>query len=79
MTIKVIERTTKEIEQETQDLFHEIKPLLDKGYSYSKAVREIKQLPYGYPCNNLAWYRNLIEYGEKQGYSYKEFMRTRKQ
>lgn len=69
----IIETTTSQRKQETETLFKKVKPLLDEGLSYNKAVRKVKNLPRTYPCLNLAWFRELIEYGETQGYSYKDY------
>ena len=69
--MRVIEMNTQEREQEIIDLFEAIKPLLDEGYTYNKALRKVKNLT-SLNTNN-AWYRNVIEYGESQGYSKKDY------
>lgn len=74
--IRVIELSTKEREQETQQLFETIQPLLDKGYTYNLALREVKGLETLNTSN--AWYRDVIEYGESQGYSRKEYSKRRR-
>ena len=71
VNMKVIEMNTREREQEIIDLFESIKPLLDEGYSYNKALRKVKNLTS--VNTNNAWYRNVIEYGESQGYSKKDY------
>ena len=69
--MRVVERSTSEREQETRTLFHEIQPYLDKGYSYNQAVKKVKGL--NTVNTNQAWYREVIEYGEKQGYRHKDY------
>jgi hypothetical protein len=71
--IKIIEQSTTEREKETRKLFQAIKPYLDEGMIYSKAVKKVKGLPSSYPCTNLAWFRDVVEYGESKGYSYKKY------
>ena len=70
--INVIEQSTSDRKKATINLFNEIKPYLDEGMIYSKAVKIVKNLPGSYPCTNLAWFRDVVEYGESQGYSYKK-------
>ena len=77
MPITVISQTTAEREAETIKLFNQIKPLLDNGYSYSRAVREVCNIP---PRTNMAsssWYKSLIRYGETQGYLRKDYLRSK--
>lgn len=69
----IIETSTSQRKQETKTLFQKVKPLLDNGLSYNKAVRKIKKLPATYSCSNLAWFRDLVEYGETQGYKYDDY------
>lgn len=71
--IRVIEQTTEERKQETRELFNKIRPLLDNGIMYNKAVKQVKNLPPDYSCTQLAWFRDLIAYGETQGYAYKDY------
>ena len=73
-TIMIIERTTEDCLNETINLFLLIKPLLDQGESYSSAVKQVHKTP----STNLAWYKDLIKYGESQGYPYQDYMRKRK-
>lgn len=69
----IIETTTSQRNQETKKLFNKVKPLLDQGFSYNRSVRKVKNLPRTYACSNLAWFRDLVEYGETQGYLYKDY------
>ena len=72
--IMIIERTDEDCLNETINLFLLIKPLLDDGESYSSAVKKVHKTA----STNLAWYRDLIKYGETQGYPYEKYMRKRK-
>ena len=74
--MRVIELSTKEREQETQQLFEQIKPLLDQGYTYNLALREVKGLETLNTSN--AWYRDVIEYGESQGYNRSDYSYKRR-
>ena len=62
----------------TQKLFEQVKPLLEKGFSYSGAVRKLKGLPKNHNFANMAWYKELLEYGESQGYPRKNHIRSKK-
>lgn len=69
--ITVVCQSTAERKQETKDLFEKVKPYLDKGCSYPQALRAI-----GSKNNNnrkFAWYRDLLDYGETQGYPKKDY------
>ena len=72
MTITVITQTTAERNQETKELFEQIKPLLDEGYSYmtacimvGKANKKLRNRYYSY-----GWFKDLKAYGKTQGYPY---------
>ena len=43
--IKVIERTSEDIDKETQELFQQCKPYLDKGMGFYKACRIVRNIP----------------------------------
>ena len=66
--IKVIETTTAERKQETVDIFQQVKPYLDRGYSLRQAVLKVSDRNITNIKNG--WYRDLIEYCESQGYEY---------
>lgn len=67
MGIKVIEQSTSEREQEIKDIFNEIKPLLDSGVAFTKAVMKYKGYNH-YGFQNLKWYKELRSYAVEQGY-----------
>lgn len=69
--ITIVSQSTKERNKETKELFNQIKPLLDKGMIYSKAIKIVKGLPEDYSLTRRAWYHDLLNYGESQGYPYK--------
>lgn len=71
--ITIVSQSTSERKMETVDLFNQIKPLLDEGMIYSKAIKIVKGLPTGFSLTNRAWFRDLVEYGESQGYPYKKY------
>jgi len=75
MTITVITQTTEERNEETKKLFEQIRPLLDNGYGYMGAVVEIGKVPDKYRNSyyGQAWFRDLKEYGEQQGYPYDDY------
>ena len=68
MSIKVIETSTEERKQETRDIFQQVKPYLDRGYSLRQAVLKVSDRNITNVKNG--WYRDLIEYAEAQGYDY---------
>ena len=73
--INVISQSTAERNQETMDNFEKIRPLLDKGYTYSQAVYEagLCNECSKHTVSNLAWFRELYMYGATQGYPYKDY------
>ena len=71
--ITIISQSTAEREKETKELFEKIKPLLDQGMIYSAAVMKVKNLPYAFNRNKQAWFRDLVAYGESQGYDYDDY------
>lgn len=64
--MEVIEQTTRERNEETKKLFEQIKPLLDEGYTYKKATCTV--LNRKVVNSSASWYKELIQYGETQGY-----------
>lgn len=74
--ITVIEQSTSERQAETRELFEQIQPLLDEGYGYMSALIKIGRVTKsnskcGYYRH--AWFRDLREYGESQGYDYNTY------
>ena len=71
--ITVISQTTSERNEETRQLFEQIRPLLDDGYGYMSALIQIGRVTAVESKNgyyNHAWFRDLRAYGESQGYPY---------
>lgn len=64
--MRIIERSTYERNLETKELFDKIRPLLDDGYSYNKALKVIRNA--NSINTNHGWYKDVVEYGESQGY-----------
>lgn len=69
--INIIQTTTAERKQETITLFEKIRPLLDKGYSFNKALNETTDLSATNP--KKGWFKDLIDYAKTQGYDYYEY------
>ena len=68
MTIRIIEQNTNERRNETRELFKNIQPYLDKGYSLHRAVLTVTGRK---PTNTKnGWYRDLIDYSINKGYDY---------
>ena len=62
----VIERTTDDMDSETVQLFNEIKPLIDNGYSICRAVKTVKNLTS--VNTKLTWYQKVKQYCIDNGY-----------
>lgn len=71
--ITVISQTTQERENETIDLFNNIKPLLDDGYSYISALRKLGRITDKGRVFQRGWFKDLIRYGGTQGYPYEVY------
>ena len=69
--IKIIQQSTAERKQETWELFEKIRPLLDQGYSFNKALTEVTDLSV--TNYRSGWFKDLIEYAKTQGYDYHEY------
>jgi len=72
----IIERTQKDLHNETIQLFQQIKPLLDKGESYHSACKLVRNTST--IGSTHAWYKRLLKYGESQGYPPAEYKRKKK-
>ena len=77
--MRVVERDMEERRLETKNLFNQVKPLLEKGYSYNLAVKKVRN------TNSLntgsGWFKELVESGESKGYlkeNYRSKMGRRK-
>ena len=75
MTITVVSQSTSERRDEAKQLFEQIKPLLDEGYSYMSACvligrckNHLKHQYYKY-----GWFKDLKEHGEAMGYPYSKY------
>ena len=66
--MKVIERTSKEMDAETVELFNQCKPLLDEGYGFHSAIRHVKGMNKSCNFSSLSWYKRFREYAKSQGY-----------
>jgi len=75
--IKVIEQTTSERNKETKKNFELIKQYLDSGYSYTSACIEVG-LGSNRSCSAMRWFKDLREYGESQGYKYKDYKHSKR-
>ena len=78
MSIKVITQSTSERLQETKELFEKIKPFLDDGEIYTNACMKVKNLKRRPRIREGGWFRDVIEYGETQGYKYEDYSYRRK-
>ena len=68
----IIERTDKDLENETRELFEKIKPYLDDGVSFTRALINV-----GKGRNTRSrWYKDIREYTIQQGYEIKKSMRN---
>lgn len=75
MTIRVIQQSTNERKQETIQLWMQVKPLIDEGYSFRQALIKL-----GYKVSNTrnGWYKDLVSYALTQGYDHNEYKWKRK-
>ena len=68
--IRVIETTTAERKAETIALFEKIKPYLNQGYSFKKALEKETDLSINF---KNGWFKDLINYAKTQGYDYHDY------
>ena len=72
--ITIVEQTTNERKQETLDLFEQIKPYLDEGYNYRRALIIVGRITENSRISTRrGWFRDLIKYGASQGYNYHDY------
>ena len=64
----IIERTERDVERETIELFEACKPYLDKGYGFHHAVRIVKGISKTTGLGSQAWYKRFRKYAISQGY-----------
>lgn len=60
MVMKIVERSSADIQKETEELYEQIKPYLDEGYGVHKSVKIVKNT--NSVNTNLGWYKRLVEY-----------------
>lgn len=68
MTIKVIAQSDAERRQETMELFVKIKPFLDEGCSYNKALKCAGIMSENHSWRARRWTRDIVEYAKEKGY-----------
>ena len=70
--ITVVEQTTNERREEARQLFEQIKPYLDEGYSYMNACVLVGRCKVNLRNQyyKYGWFKDLKEYGEAMGYPY---------
>ena len=73
----IIETSTSERMRLAGETFELIKPLLDEGYTYARSIKIVKNLSYHHSISGKAWFKDIVEYGESQGYSRAEYMGKR--
>jgi hypothetical protein len=66
--MKIIERSTDDVDQETLELFNACKPYLDKGMGFYQAIRTVKNIPETSYFGGTSWYKRFREYAATQGY-----------
>ena len=66
--MKVIETSTAERKQETRELFDKVKPFLDDGLSYNKALKQAGIMRTGLSWRQRAYTRDVVELAKEQGY-----------
>lgn len=76
--ITVTGESTSERKEKARRIFEDIRPLLDEGYSYGQALMEKGYFKYSQSAKHFGWSREVVEYGESQGYSYNRPMKYRK-
>ena len=65
--ISIVEQSTAERGQETRELFDKVKPFLDEGLSYDKALKQAGLMTAN-SWKQRAYTRDLVDYAKKQGY-----------
>lgn len=72
--ITVIQQSTSERNEETRELFEEIRPYLDQGYTYKTSLVKVGRIKPSHSLNMRGWFRDLVEYGESEGYRYGDYV-----
>lgn len=66
--MKVIETSTAERRQETRELFDKVKPFLDAGLSYDKALKQAGIMVTCRSWRQRAYTRDVVELAKEHGY-----------
>lgn len=71
--ITIVEQSTSDRKQETQELFNKVKPFLDEGYCYRESLIQVGRITRNSHLNaRRGWFRSLIDYGAVFGYDYRK-------
>lgn len=65
--ISIVEQSTAERRRETRELFDKVKPFLDEGLSYDKALKQAGVMS-ARSWKQRAYTRDVVELAKKQGY-----------
>lgn len=76
--ITVVEQDTNQRYDEIHMNFLKIKPFLDEGYNYNGACVKAGLCNPNSKPSSFRWYKDLIEYGETQGYPRKDYVSRRR-
>lgn len=76
--ITITAESTSERKEKAKRIFEDIKSLLEEGYSYGQAFHEKGYFKTPCSAKKYAWSKDVIEYGESQGYPYNKPMKYRK-
>lgn len=60
----IIESSEKDIQNETIELFNQMKPYLDNGDTFTTALKKVGR----YSNSRAGWYKRIHEYVLNQGY-----------
>ena len=71
--INVISQSTSERRDEVRRNFEKVRPYLDEGVNYALACEKVGLCTSRKNASCFAWFKELVEYGESQGYPYKNF------
>lgn len=69
--IKVIETSSEDRQKELEEIFEKMRPLLDQGFGYIASYQFISGVNHT-AFSRRSWWRDLVKYGEEQGYDRKK-------